>query len=352
METKNSTEKINLIIEKTSVAIRKTKAYYDYIKELIKNTPLQIKILNIVVPLTLTYVFTIFSYNLFFSIFFALLTFFVISLMNIPIAIGFLVLYIIIVSNRSNLIQNTLGTPIQETDIRKKGPYYCANNPLIINNNQLAQTLNGGFFSYSFWIYIDNPNNISGSSSPTANSITWNNFRYNEWKSVFYRGTEIPLTGDLSSVVQYPGVWFTPVLNNMVIVFQNGNIIERLEVTNVPFNKWVNYFIVLEQKAVSIYIDGLLNRTLNLYQNISSDTNQSSIYVGNDALINSDKLSGFAGYIAQLIYYDYALTPSDIYQSYLFYKIIIDNYQENINNKKSYNYNISNLITNSDVSKI
>ena len=102
METKNSTEKINLIIEKTSVAIRKTKAYYDYIKELIKNTPLQIKILNIVVPLTLTYVFTIFSYNLFFSIFFALLTFFVISLMNIPIAIGFLVLYIIIVSNRSN----------------------------------------------------------------------------------------------------------------------------------------------------------------------------------------------------------------------------------------------------------
>jgi hypothetical protein len=132
----------------------------------------------------------------------------------------------------------------------------------------------------------------------------------------------------------------------MVIVFQNGSYVERLEITNVPFNKWVNYAGVVEAKSVSIYIDGLLDRTLNLYQNITI-MNGYNLYIANDKLASSKKnQSGFPGFLAELIYYNYALTAYDINKTYNYYKNIVENYQANLIPTK--NYSISQLITNSD----
>jgi hypothetical protein len=357
MDTKNSTkkqiptesnpnDKVNKFIDKTGVYIRKSKEYYDHVKNVIKETPLQIKILNITVPLALTYIFTIMFYNLAFSIIFSLLTFGVIALMSFPIAIGYMILYIIVISTQSSERLSILGTPIKETDIRKnKTPFDCANKSLIIKSNTLPKTLNKNYFSYTFWIYINNQ------TSSDKNYNTWNNFRYNEWKSVFYRGDAIT-ANNLNILNQYPGVWLTPILNNMVVVFQNGSTVERLEITNVPFNKWVNYAIVVEKSAVSIYIDGLLDRTLNLSNSVA--ISEGNIYISGDKEISfatsvDSKKSGFAGSLAQLIYYNNALTPSDVYQSYEYYKRIVDDYQNKIKFKNTYKYDTSNLITNSDV---
>ena len=201
----------------------------------------------------------------------------------------------------------------------------------------MPQDLNGGYFTYSFWLYINGGSN---------NTNTWDNYRYNEWKSIFYRGNAIDNSGDLSSLIQFPGFWLTPVLNNMVIVFQNGSYVERLEITDLPFNKWTNISVVVETKSVSIYINGLLDRSLNLHQNITI-MNGYNLYLTSDMMASvNQKQSGFAGYLAELIFYNYALTPYDIQKSYNYYKKIIDSYQFEIDSKN--NYYIPNLITNSD----
>ena len=186
------------------------------------------------------------------------------------------------------------------------------NNSLTISDSKLKQDLYGGYFTYSFWVYINGNND---------NKNNWENFRYNEWKSIFYRGTPIDSNGDLSNLIQFPGFWLTPVLNNMVIVFQNGSYVERLELDNIPFNTWMNIVVVVETKSVSIYVNGLLDRTLSLYQSISI-MNGYNLYLTSDIKTSKNQnQSGFAGQLSELIYYNYSLKPNEIYKLYINIKI-------------------------------
>lgn len=331
---------INTFLKNSEVALRKGQHYYEKAQSLLDNTPIQLKIANIILPFSLTFVFTYINYKLGWSIFFAILTFLIILLMSKIIAIIFIILYIVTIINVTSERNNIIGKPFDETAISLKNkPFNCSQKGLVIQNTRMLKELNGGYFTYSFWLYINN-------NPLEKNGATWDNYRNNEWKSVFYRGNPIENSGDLSSLIQFPGVWLTPVLNNMVIVFQSGSYVERLEINDIPINNWVNINIVVETKSVSIYINGLLDRTLNLYQNITI-MNGYNLYIANDKLISSNKeQSGFAGFLAELIYYNYALTPADINNSYLYYKKIIDLYQDH--NKNNDKYIIPKLINNND----
>jgi hypothetical protein len=332
---------INTFLENSEVVLRKGQHYYNTTKSLLDNTPIQLKIANIVIPFSLTFIFSYFYYNLPLSIIFAILTFLVAFLLSKMIAIIFIILYAVSISNIIAQRNNIIGKPFQETDIIKyKKPFNCTQNGLVIQSSRMLKELNGGYFTYSFWLYINN--------NPLLNNgATWDTYRNNEWKSVFYRGNSIENGGDLSSLIQFPGVWLTPVLNNIVIVFQNGSFVERLEINDIALNTWTNITIVVETKSVSIYINGLLDRTLNLYQNITL-MNGYNLYVSNDKLISKNKDQyGFPGSLAELIYFNYALSPTDINNTYLYYKKIIDSYKYNKNNN-NYDYNIPKLINNKD----
>jgi hypothetical protein len=75
--------------------------------------------------------------------------------------------------------------------------------------------------------------------------------------------------------------------------------------------------------------------------------NSYNLYLSSDKLTSKNKDEcGFAGYLAELIFYNYALTSYDIYNSYIYYKSIIDKYQSKIDTQ--YKYKIPNIITNSD----
>jgi hypothetical protein len=339
LNTSSSNNNIDHFISKTADLLKYGKREYNNLQQMIRNTPLQIKIANFVVPFTLTYIFTFVYFNLPLSIIFAIITVFVISFLSKLMSVIFQILYIILLIGIIKKTKSTLGIPILETDIVKtKIPYNCLNTSLTIPNSKLEQDLYGGYFTYSFWLYVNN-----GNDSDKAN---WNNYRYNEWKSIFYRGNAINDTGDLSSLIQFPGFWLTPVINNMVIVFQNGSYVERLEINNIPFNTWTNFTVVVETKSVSVYINGNLDRTLNLYQSITV-MNSYNLYLTSDILTSKNKKeSGFAGSVAELIYYNYALNAYDINKSYHYYKKIINKYQYKIDSQS--NYKIPGLITNSD----
>ena len=330
----SNNENTKIFIKKTTDVIRQGRQYYLKTQDLIVNAPIQIKIANIVVPFVLTFIFTYLYYNLPLSIIFAIITFFVIFIMSKLAAVIFIVLYAISVSNVYNQRQITIGIPILQTDIIKnRVPFNASSKVLTIQSSSLPQDLNGGYFSYSFWLYVDSSNYSS------------TGYRYAEWKSVFYRGDTISSTTNLPSTTQYPGVWLTPKLNNLVIVFQSSaQPIERIELNNIPINKWFNVAVVVEAKSVSIYMNGLLDNTVSLTQSVQI-MNTANLYITSDNQ-GPSKQQGYVGSLAELIFFNYALTPTDVYNSYLYYNKIITNYQSSLNSKNT--YSISNLITNSD----
>jgi len=338
--SRNNISKNNNYFKTTYDIVKYTKPKYDKIIEWYNGTPITVRILNVIVPFILTYIFTIINYKLSLSIVFGILTFLTMLLYNRPIAYTFIVLYIIIIVKVSNSTNKILGNPLKETNIyMNNSAYSCAGHSLTVPNTWFPAESNGGYFTYSYWLYINgNNNNINKENN-------WNNYRYSEWKSIFYRGSVINDSEDLSKLLQFPGFWLTPKINNLVIVFQNSTFVERLEIDNIEFNKWMNIVLVVEMKSVSIYINGILERTLNLYQNASLMNNY-NLYISGDKLISKNKKkSGFPGYIANLIYYNHSLTVNDIISGYNYYKKIIDSYQNNLlrNNRVEVN---SKLITN------
>jgi hypothetical protein len=338
---KQENEAYEAFIEKSTAYLQSMTSAYRGIKHTINGTPLIIKIMNTVIPFCFTYYFTVMQFNLAVSVISALVTFIIIFLLSKVMAIVFLVLYISIANQAVNNFNKYIGTPIKETDIAiKKKAYDCLSNYLVVDSKKLLKDVTGGYFSYSFWIYVN------GNDNSYNKDRNWYAYRYNEWKSIFYRGTEIDASGNMSTLIQYPGFWLTPNLNNMVIVFQNTGYIERIEVTNIPFNKWTNYVVVVESKSVSLYIDGLFDRAINLYQSIVPMSGY-NLYIANDKNASkNNKLYGFAGYLAQVTYYNFALKPSDVNSNYNYYSSILDNFQSSLDTKEK--YVLPQLITNSD----
>ena len=338
---KQQNEAYERLVQRTLSTMQYGRDKYTKVRETIRNTPIIIKIMNTLVPFFFTYYFTLIQFNLAVSAISALVTFTVIFLLSKVMAIVFIVLYIAVANDKANSFNKYIGNPIIATDILKnKKPYNCLSNYLIVDSGVLPKDLVGGYFSYSFWLYVN------GNKNDINKDRNWYSYRYNEWKSIFYRGTEIDKNGNMATLTQYPGFWLTPNLNNMVIVFQNSGYIERIEVTNIPFNKWMNYTVVVEAKSVSIYIDGRFDRAISLYQNVTP-MNGSKLYVANDRNISKDKnLYGFAGSIAQLTYYNFALIPQDIFGAYNYYASILQTYQSSIDIEKP--YILPKLITNSD----
>jgi hypothetical protein len=338
----DSNKNIDEFIKKMYPRIKQGKELYESTSAYIKSATLMTKILNVSLMSVLIFIFTYVKFNLGLSIFFAIILFLMIFIENKMYAVCFIIIYIITIVKIFQDINKYIGNPVPETDIIKnKVPYDCTSGALIVASSTLPQELNGGLFSYSFWLYVNgNNNNIN-------NGVNWNSYRHKEWKSIFYRGTPIDNNGDISSLLQYPGFWLTPVFNNLIIVFQNGNVVERFEIDNIEFNKWNNFAVVIESKSVQIYINGYLDRTFNLSQNIRIMNNY-NLYITNDAKISQNNKPGFAGSLAQLICYNYALSPTDVLNSYRFYNKVVEKYKFNVDSDSKYKYEIPSLITNSD----
>ena len=321
-------ENTQKFIKSTTDKIIYTRQKYIMVKNSINNTPLLIKILNITIPFCLTYIFSYIYYNLTLSIIFAILTFLIIFILSKTMAFIFLVLYIVVIVNITKE-----KNKIQQTSLIVS-PYDCKSGALTVQTSKIPNTLLGSNFSYSYWIYLSNV---------STDEYNWNTYRNKEWKSVFYRGSPIT-SNDLSTLIQFPGFWLTPVYNNLVIVFQYDSYVERIELIDIPFNKWTNIIVVVETKSVSVYIDGLLEKILSLSQNIIT-MNSYNLYVTNDAITSSSGKGGYAGNLAELIYYNFALNPEYVKKVYDYYKNIIHKYEKNNQNDS---YQTSELITNSD----
>lgn len=147
-------------------------------------------------------------------------------------------------------------------------------------------------FTWSCWIYIDD--------------LTYNSGKY---RCVFYKGNDFALTKNpndnkgLNFPNNAPGLYIAPDTNNLEIFMNTFAVInEKITVDNIPLNKWVNIMIRCENRTLDIYINGTITKSHRLSG--VPKQNFGDVYIAPDG--------GFSGFISNLWYYDYALTPLDI----------------------------------------
>jgi hypothetical protein len=103
----------------------------------------------------------------------------------------------------------------------------------------------------------------------------------------------------ISSMNNNNGAQLTLVMNT----FDNSrNTIEKIQIPNIPIQKWICCSIRVQGKSVDIYINGLLKQRKNLI-NLPRQ-NYYDTYIGEDA--------GMKGYVSSLRYYGYAINYDEI----------------------------------------
>jgi len=155
--------------------------------------------------------------------------------------------------------------------------------PVLRSNNQ-----NSGIeFTWSIWIYI---NDIA----PTP-----------QYSNIFNKGNATYGPNGLATVLNGPGLYFDNCGNQLCIAMNTVsslNPVEYLNVPNLPLQKWFHCAIRLENTVMDAYINGAIAGRL-IMQDVPKQNYED---------INVCKNGGFNGSIADLHYYDHALSVFEI----------------------------------------
>ena len=165
-----------------------------------------------------------------------------------------------------------------------------AKNSLVISQdpeNENSITLNrssgenGGIeYSYSFWLLIENYI-----------------YKKGEWKHIFHKGNSTSYPN------RAPGVWLHPNQNSLRVYMKTyENILEFIDIDNVPIKKWIHIGITLEQKMLDVYINGVLKK-----RHVLSSLPRQNF---GDLWINL--FGGFEGFMSKMRYFQKTLTHSEI----------------------------------------
>jgi hypothetical protein len=135
-------------------------------------------------------------------------------------------------------------------------------------------------FSYSYWFVISD--------------LT---YKQGEWKHIFHKGNSTSYPN------RAPGVWIHP-NNNIIRVYMNTlkEILEYVDIDNIPLRKWVHMSVIVKNRSLSIYINGFLKIRKEL----------SSLPRQNYGNVWVNLFGGFDGYVSQLQYFDHALEAADV----------------------------------------
>jgi hypothetical protein len=196
--------------------------------------------------------------------------------MNKYILFGLLgiVVFIVFSSLRETFTFASPGQTVIQSTILDGKSTFDSNVALPVSLNQDQ----GITFSYSCWVRIDN-------------------FAYRPGvqKVIFTKGP-----ADLSS--SCPSLLIDGNTNTLLVKLDTYGATEIVPISNIPAKKWIHVAIVVEQKSVDVYINGVLHTHHSIVQ--VPRQNSGTVHTG----ING----GFEGKLANLIYYNYFLKPSDI----------------------------------------
>lgn len=190
--------------------------------------------------------------------------------------------------------------PGNQSYIIEQNPKYSSSVPILRSRNE-----NEGIeFSYTVWLFVDD----------------WINYKRGMWKSVFIKGNSgaHPAEEEDSldklcnsmkdsgnpTMIACPGLWFHPKTNALRInVNTFDHMVNTIDITNVPSNKWFCLAVIAQHNQVDVYINGFLKKKLPLGGSIIRQ-NFSNLYI--------NPKGGFSGKLSNLRYYDYAIGINEL----------------------------------------
>lgn len=167
-------------------------------------------------------------------------------------------------------------------------------DPKLVNSVNVSRSTNeqeGIEFTWSCWMFINDIN-----TNP------------NSYKCVFYKGNDfVGASGMDNTGLNFPnnapGLYIVPNTNNLVVVMNTFNDINtKVTINDIPIRKWFNVIIRCQNTLLDVYINGGIAKSLKL-QGVPKQ-NYGDVYIAPNG--------GFDGYISNLWYYNYALTPTAI----------------------------------------
>jgi hypothetical protein len=158
--------------------------------------------------------------------------------------------------------------------------------PILRSNNQNT----GIEFSWSIWIFI---NDISPPSKPPR------------YSNIFNKGTGVYDDNGLATVNNGPGLYLDNTQQQLLIAMNtvsSTNPTEYMYIKDVPLRKWFQCTIRLENTLLDVYINGTIVGRL-VMQDVPKQNYEN---------VNICRNGGFNGNIADLRYYDHALSVFEI----------------------------------------
>jgi hypothetical protein len=169
---------------------------------------------------------------------------------------------------------------ISPTTVTLVGPIADARNPSTFKGEIPLSTneKEGLVFSYSGWLLVED-------------------WMYNQGslRCIFNKGSA-------DSKSQCPGLYLDATSNTMLLKVDTYGDTETVQIPNLPARKWIHFGVVVNQTAVSIYVDGIL-RTYHSLSKLPRQ-NQGSVFVA--------ARGGWAGQIGSLTYHRYALDQNEV----------------------------------------
>ena len=157
--------------------------------------------------------------------------------------------------------------------------------PILRSNNEDK----GIEFTYNTWIYIDD--------------LT---YRKGYRKHIFHKGSSDKGSANYDDIAfpnNAPGLYLHENKNTLIVIINTfDEIIEEVEIDNIPLNKWINVNIRIEQRNMDVFING----------NVAKRHRFNSVPKQNYGAVHVNKWKGFSGYMSNLRYYNKALNGTEI----------------------------------------
>jgi hypothetical protein len=204
-----------------------------------------------------------------------------------------------------------------------------------VMKTDIAGILDGGQYSTSFWVYVADTKGFNTSGgSPLAHLLEISNDRFNTTTnqrgntllfvglnptngSLIVRQSSLDPTDQINNRLDATGSSSTAYpLDSLISSYNSGTTYtsdDRCDIINgIEYQRWILVTVVGNGRTLDVYIDGKLARSCVYKSNygLGSSSGRASAYFG---LGNEGKLKG---YLASGKFYNYALTPDQIWALY------------------------------------
>lgn len=141
-------------------------------------------------------------------------------------------------------------------------------------------------FSWSTWLFLDS-----------------NTRDHAQFQHIFSKGNQEIDSNGVVLPSNAPGLYLAP-HSNTLVVFMNtyAAMQEKIEVPNVPMNKWVHVLVRCRGQMLDVYINGTVSRSVDL----------GAVPKQNNGEVSIGLNGGFDGYVSNLWYFPYDISLAAI----------------------------------------